>query len=152
MTEKSIKKRVLFICSHNSARSQMAEGFLNHFYGEYYEAYSAGTMPSRVNPYAIKVMEEIGIDISTHYSKGLDDFINKEFDYVVTVCDKAKQTCPFFPGGKEILHKSFEDPAQAGGSENDILNVFIRVRDEIIEWIEKTFGLIEEIKGKVNNQ
>ncbi len=140
--KKSRKKKVLFICTHNSARSQMAEGFLNHLYGEYYEAYSAGTTPSKVNPYAIKVMEEVGIDISTHYSKRLDDFINKPFDYVITVCDKAKQTCPYFPGGKSLLHKSFEDPAQAKGIEADIISVFRKVRDEIKDWI-KSFGNIE---------
>ncbi|MCS7233326.1 MAG: arsenate reductase ArsC [Synergistetes bacterium] len=139
------KKRVLFVCTHNSARSQMAEGFLNAIYGDIYEAYSAGTKPSRVNPYAIKVMAEIGIDISHHRSKGLEEFLGEEFDYVVTVCDSARDSCPFFPGGKEYIHKGFEDPSQAVGSEEEIINKFREVRDDIKRWIESFFA--EKDKG-----
>ena len=91
-----MKKKVLFICTHNSARSQMAEGILRTLYGDRYEAYSAGTQPTKVNPYAIKVMSEIGIDISNHRSKSAEEFRGKEFDYVVTVCDNVKEACPFF--------------------------------------------------------
>jgi arsenate reductase len=134
------KKTVLFICTHNSARSQMAEGFLNHFYGDRFEAHSAGTEPSQVHPLAVKTMREVGIDISHHASKSAEVFINQEIDHVITVCDKAKQTCPFFPGGKKISHHSLEDPSQAEGTDEEKLGVFRRIRDEIRDWIDKTFG------------
>jgi len=135
-----MKKKVLFICTHNPARSQMAEGILRTLYGDRYEAYSAGTQPTKVNPYAIKVMSEIGIDISNHRSKSAEEFRGKEFDYVVTVCDNAKEACPFFPGGKTYLHKGFKDPSEFKGNENEIVAEFRRVRDEIKRWIEETFG------------
>ena len=135
-----MKKKVLFICTHNSARSQMAEGILRTLYGDRYEAYSAGTQPTKVNPYAIKVMSEIGIDISNHRSKSAEEFRGKEFDYVVTVCDNAKEACPFFPGGKTYLHKGFKDPSEFKGNENEIVAEFRRVGDEIKRWIEETFG------------
>ncbi|MEF3244503.1 MAG: arsenate reductase ArsC [Caldisericaceae bacterium] len=135
-----MKKKVLFICTHNSARSQMAEGLLRALYGDYYEAYSAGTQATRVNPYAIKVMTEIGIDISKQRSKSIEEFRGKEFDYVVTVCDHAKETCPFFPGANFYLHKGFKDPSEATGDEESILREFRRVREEIKAWIEETFG------------
>jgi arsenate reductase len=117
----------------------MAEGFLNHLYRGRYVAFSAGTEPSKVHPTAIKVMKEVGIDISNHRSKSVEKFIDKDIDYVVTVCDKAKQTCPFFPGGRETLHKSFEDPSQATGSKEEVLDTFRRIRNEIKRWIEKIF-------------
>jgi len=104
------KKRVLFICTHNAARSQMAEGLLRALHGDHYEAFSAGTEPGSVNASAIRAMAEIGIDISHHRSKSLKEFFDQEFDYVVTVCDHAKESCPYFPGGKKILHQSFDDP------------------------------------------
>ena len=135
-----MRKRVLFICTHNSARSQMAEGFLRALYGDRYEAYSGGAEPSGLNPYAVKVMAEVGIDISKHRSKGLGEFKGMEFDYVATVCDRAKGTCPFFPGGKRTLHRGFEDPSQFKGTEEEMLSGFRRVRDEIRDWIEETFG------------
>lgn len=134
------KKRVLFICTHNSARSQMAEGILKALYGDRYEVYSAGNYPTVVNPYAIKVMSEIGIDISEHKSKSIEDFIGMDIDYVVTVCDKAKENCPYFPGAKKYLHQSFEDPVSYEGDEEEKLNKFRKVRDEIKKWIIKTFG------------
>lgn len=134
------KQKVLFICTHNSARSQMAEGLLKALRGEIYEPYSAGTEPKEISPYAIKVMEEIGIEISTHRSKSIEEFKGMSFDYVVTVCDHAKQTCPFFPGGRKYIHKGFEDPSDYEGSEEEKLKVFRRIRDEIKEWIEKTFN------------
>lgn len=133
------KIKVLFICTHNSARSQMAEGILKNMYPEKYEALSAGTIASNVNPYAIKVMNEIGIDISHQRSKKVEEFHGRFFDYVVTVCNNAKETCPFFPG-KIHIHKSFEDPANASGTNEEKLVTFRRVRNEISDWIEETFG------------
>lgn len=137
---KTQKKRILFICTHNSARSQMAEGFIRYFYNNRYEASSGGTEPSGVNPYAIQVMEEVGVDISGHQSKSIKQFLDEEFDYVVTVCDQANEACPFFPGAKNTLHKGFQDPSLAEGTEEEILEVFRSVRDEIKKWIEETFG------------
>ncbi|MFQ5786545.1 MAG: arsenate reductase ArsC [Thermodesulfobacteriota bacterium] len=136
-----MKKKVLFICTHNSARSQMAEGLLNHLYGSKYEAYSAGTKPSIVNPYAVTALAEIGIDISRNRSKGIEEFQGMKFDYVVTVCDNAKETCPFFPGGREYLHKSFDDPSGVDGEDDVKLITFRNTRDEIRDWIEETFEL-----------
>jgi arsenate reductase len=131
-------KKVLFICTHNSARSQMAEGLLRTSFGEYYEVHSAGTEPSSINLNAIQVMEEIGIDISSHHSKNVSEFMGVQFDYVITVCDFAKESCPFFPGGI-IIHKGFKDPAQADGSQEDILREFRKSRDEIKSWLTRTF-------------
>jgi len=139
MIEQPGKKRILFICTHNSARSQMAEGLLNYLYGDTYLAYSAGTEPSVVNPYAIQVMAEIGIDISKNRSKSINEFIEQKLDYVITVCDHANETCPFFPGGMKRLHRSFEDPASFKGADADTLSEFRRVRDEIKEWIAEEF-------------
>jgi arsenate reductase len=134
------KKRVLFICTHNAARSQMAEGFLRALHGNRYEVFSAGTEPGRVSPYAIMVMAEIGIDIGAHHSKSIQEFLNQDFDHVITVCDHAKESCPYFPGGKKILHKSFEDPSALTGTEEEIMAAFRRVRDEIRNWIENEFS------------
>lgn len=139
MVKNMEKKKVLFICTHNSARSQMAEAFLRVFHGDYYEIFSAGTHPTEVNPYTINVMAEIGIDISMHTSKSIEQFKNDNFDYVITVCDRAKETCPFFPRAKKIFHKGFDDPAQFSGSPNEVLTEFRRMRDEIKTWIESTF-------------
>lgn len=125
------KKKVLILCTGNSARSQMAEGILRHIAGDKYDVTSAGTIASFVRPQAIAAMTEIGIDISTHCSKCLDEFLNQTFDYIITVCDNANQTCPTFPGKAERLHWSFDDPAEAAGSEGEQLNTFRRVRDEI---------------------
>lgn len=134
------KKKVLFICTHNSARSQMAEGLLNNLYGDRYEARSAGTEPTKVSPYAVRVMDEIGIDISDHRSKKVDEFLGMDFDHVVTVCDHAQETCPFFPGAKEYIHQGLENPSEFAGSDEQTLEGFRRARDEIREWIEKTFA------------
>ena len=136
--EDTKKKKVLFICTHNSARSQMAEGILRYLYPDDYEAYSAGTEPSEINPYAVKVMDEIAIDISQHTAKSIKEYIDELFDFVVTVCDQAKETCPFFPG-KKIFHKSFKDPSQLKGSETEILEGFRKIRDEIMTWIASAF-------------
>jgi arsenate reductase len=143
MNDKNDKKKVLFICTHNSARSQMAEGLLRDLFGEHYEVHSAGTEPSSVNPFAIRVMEEIGINISSHHSKNVSEFKNIKFDYVITVCDFAKESCPFFSGGI-IIHKGLKDPAQAEGSREDILKEFRRSRDEIKSW------LVEALKPKAD--
>ena len=136
---KKKKKRVLFLCTHNSARSQMAEGLLNTLYHKTYEAYSAGVQPTQVNPYAIEVMKELGIDISNHSSKHINEFQDEHFDFVVTVCDNARETCPFFPG-KIVLHQSFDDPSSFHGSIEESLAVFRQVRDQIKDWLERTFG------------
>ena len=129
------KKNVLFICTHNSVRSQMAEGLMNTLYEERYTVWSVGTDLSEVNPYAVRVMREIGIDISSHRSKSVEKFLEMDFDYVVTVCDQANETCPFFPGGKEKNHKGFEDPTAIEGTEEAKLDAFRRIRDEIKEWL-----------------
>ena len=131
-----MKKKVLILCTGNSCRSQMAEGILRHLAGDRFEVVSAGTTPSRVHPLAIKVMAEIGIDISRHRSKAVREFLGQEFDYVITVCDSAKQSCPVFPGKAVKIHWSFEDPAGAEGSEEECLKLFHRVRDEIRRKIE----------------
>jgi arsenate reductase len=133
-----MKKSVLFLCTHNSARSQMAEALLNTLNGDKYEAYSAGMIATKVNPYVIKAMAEIGIDISKSRSKSIEEFREKNFNYVVTVCDNAKEACPFFPG-EQIIHKSFEDPTQVKGSEEEIMKETRRIRDEIKEWLKTTF-------------
>ena len=134
------KEKVLFICTHNAARSQMAEGLLRALHGDHYDVYSGGTEPSSVSPFAIKVLAEIGIDISDHSSKNIEKFIDMRIDYVVTVCDNAKENCPFFPYGVKYYHISFQDPRAFEGSEDEKLDVFRRVREEIKDWIEKTFG------------
>jgi len=140
------KKRVLFICTHNSARSQMAEGIMNALYGDKFQSFSAGTNPSKVNPLAIEVLKEIGIDISHHRSKSIDEFKGETFDYVVTVCDNAKENCPYFPGGKKYVHRGFMDPASVEGTYEEKLSAFRKVRDEILNWIKEFF--IENKEGK----
>lgn len=127
----SDRKRVLILCTGNSARSQMAEGILRRIAGDDFEVASAGVARSHVRPEAIKVMGELGIDISGHRSKSVDEFLGQEFDYVITVCDNANEQCPVFPGKTERIHWSFEDPAAAQGDEPERLTVFRRVRDEI---------------------
>lgn len=134
------KQKVLFLCTHNSARSQMAEGLLRGLYGDRYEAFSAGTEVTRVNPYVAKAMAESGIDLSTHRSKHLNEFINDSFDYVVTVCDNAREACPYFPGGKARLHHTFSDPSAFKGSDEEIMAGVRLVREEIKQWISETFG------------
>lgn len=135
-----MRRKVLFLCTHNSARSQMAEGILKHLYGDRYEVYSAGTDPKGINPYAVKVMKEIGIDISGQRSKSLDDLGGIEFDYVVTLCDSARDQCPHFPGGKRHIHRTFPDPSRCEGSDEEKVEFLRKVRDEIKIWIEETFG------------
>lgn len=125
------RKRVLILCTGNSARSQMAEGLLRQMAGDRFAVASAGVAPSHVRREAIDAMSEIGIDISAHRSKSVDEFSGQEFDYVITVCDNANEQCPVFPGKTQRIHWSFEDPAAAEGDMSERLNVFRRVRDEI---------------------
>ena len=131
-----MRRRVLFLCTHNSARSQMAEGLLRRMAGDKFEVFSAGTAETRVHPLAIDAMREIGIDISGHRSKTLEAFAGKNFDYVITVCDRANESCPVFPGGTERLHWSLDDPAAAKGSDDERLGAFRDVRDRIARQLE----------------
>jgi arsenate reductase (thioredoxin) len=131
------KRRVLFLCTHNSARSQMAEGLLRHLAGNRFEATSAGTEATSVRPLAIRAMEEIGIDISGQESKTLDQYLSEPFDHVITVCDDANEACPFFPGATARLHWSLQDPSQARGSEEERLAAFRSVRNELRSRIEQ---------------
>jgi len=133
------KKRVLILCTGNSARSQMAEGLLRYDSGDRFDVESAGTKPGHVRPEAITVMKEIGIDISRHRSKSVDEFANENFDYVLTVCDNAKESCPIYPGHANRLHHSFVDPAAIEGSESERLAAFRRVRDEIRRYLQTRF-------------
>jgi arsenate reductase len=123
--------RVLFLCVHNSARSQMAEGMLRAWGGDRFEAHSAGNAASEVRPLAIRAMGEIDIDISGQRSKSVTEFAGQAFDYAVTVCDDATEACPYFPGAKQQVHWSFDDPSAAPGDDDEQMAVFRRVRDEI---------------------
>jgi arsenate reductase len=131
------KKRVLILCTGNSARSQMAEGLLRHDAGERFTVESAGTKPNAVRPEAIAVMREIGIDITSHRSKHVDEFAGQAFDYVLTLCDNAKESCPVFFGKATRLHHSFNDPAAVEGTEEKRLGEFRKVRDELRAYLRK---------------
>jgi arsenate reductase len=134
------KRRVLILCTGNSARSQMAEGLLRHVGGERFEVESAGVNPSRVRPEAVEAMREVGIDISGQRSKSADEFVGQNFDYIITVCDNAKETCPVFPGNAERIHHSFDDPPAPGAADRDAtMAIFQRVRDEIRDWLKNEF-------------
>ncbi len=131
------KLKVLILCTGNSARSQMAEGILRQDGGKVYEVHSAGVKPGSVRPEAIQAMKEIGIDISGHRSKSVEEFVGQDFDYVITVCDNANETCPVFPGKTRRIHQSFEDPPPPDAkSPEETLSIFRRVRDEIREWMK----------------
>ncbi|MCJ7631925.1 arsenate reductase ArsC [Candidatus Bathyarchaeota archaeon] len=151
------KEKVLFLCTHNSARSQMAEGLLRHLYGDQYEVFSAGATPTQVNPFAIKVMDEIGIDISKHRSKSIEEFQDKDIDLVVSVCESSvKVICPFcsspiigarpeiisetLPEAKRYLHRPFSDPSEVEGSDEEKLAAFRHTRDDIRKWILDYFA------------
>ena len=136
-----VKPRVLFLCTGNSARSQMAEGILRSFAGDRFEVLSAGIDPKGVNPLAIQAMREDGIDISGHRSKHVTEFLGQPMQYVITVCDGAQEKCPIFPGAYKFLSWSFDDPAAAQGSDADKLTVFRRVRDEIGQHIQQEFAV-----------
>lgn len=133
------KKKVLFLCTANSCRSQMAEGIANHFLGDRLEAVSAGTEASFVNPRAVQVLREIGVDISGHRSKNLDEFSGRKFDYVITLCGDASEKCPLFFGGAERIHLGFSDPAKAQGTEEEVMDEFRRIRDEIRDSLTEFF-------------
>ena len=130
-----MKKKLLVVCTGNSARSQMAEGLLRHAGGGRFEVYSAGARPTGVRPEAVAVMAEIGIDIAGHRSKPVDEFADREFDFVITVCDNVRESCPVFPGAAKRLHWSFEDPAAVKGAEAERLAAFRKARDQIYERI-----------------
>jgi len=135
------KKRVLILCTGNSARSQMAEGLLRKIGGGKIEVMSAGVAPSKVRHEAVEAMREIGIDISAHRSKSVDEFAEQQFDYVITVCDNAKEACPVFPGKAVRVHQSFEDPPPENvGDYNSRLEIFRRVRDRLRQWLEDFVG------------
>jgi arsenate reductase len=136
-----MKKKILFICTHNSARSQLAEGLANHYWKERCQAFSAGTQPSTVNPFAIKALAELGIDISGARSQNTAEFAGQEFDLAVTVCDSARENCPYFPGAKNYIHKSFKDPSQVEGTDEEKLTAFREARDEILNWLK---GLLDK--------
>lgn len=132
------KIRVLFLCTGNSCRSQMAEGWAKHFKNDVIEAYSAGIAPRGLDPLAVKVMAEAGVDISTHKSKHLDEVKDIVFDYVITVCDSAHEQCPYFPGKAKIIHVGFDDPpklAANAATEEEALDYYRRIRDEISSFV-----------------
>ncbi|MGP0019922.1 MAG: arsenate reductase ArsC [Candidatus Sulfotelmatobacter sp.] len=133
-----MKKRVLILCTGNSARSQMAEGLLRHDAGDRFEVFSAGVNPTRVRQEAIAVMKEVGIDLSAHRSKHVNQFAGQSFDYVLTVCDHAREVCPIFTGKAVTIHQSFVDPAECKGSEEERMAGFRTVRDQIREYL-RTF-------------
>ena len=133
------RQRVLFLCTHNSARSQMAEGFLRELGGDRFDAASAGTEQTRVNPLAARAMQEVGVDLSGHTSKTVDGLLGERWEYVVTVCDDANERCPIFPGRTTRLHWSFPDPSKATGMDDERLAIFRQVRDAIrarlVDWL-----------------
>ncbi len=137
MSENKEKIKVLFLCTGNSCRSQIAEGWARHLKGNVIDAYSAGIRPIGVSSRAIKTMAEAGVDISMHQSQRIDEFSGIDFDYVVTLCDNASESCPVFSGKAVIVHKPFDDPYFASGSEEDIMATFRKVRDEIKAFVEK---------------
>jgi arsenate reductase (thioredoxin) len=134
------KKRILFVCTANAARSQMAEGLLRAKYGDRYEVFSAGTRQANVSSRAIAVMQEIGIDISHHRSKTLEEYTGVSFDLAITLCDNAHAICPIVPGAAKTIHQGFSDPHLTPGSEERILAGYREVRDEVAAWIDATFG------------
>lgn len=136
----SDRKRILFICTANAARSQMAEGYLRAKYGDRYEAFSAGTRQSTISARAVTVMNEIGIDISRHRSKTLDALGHEPFDLAVTLCDKAHAVCPVVQNAERTIHQGFADPHLTPGNDDEILDGYRRVRDDITAWIDQEFG------------
>ena len=130
-------KKVLILCTGNSCRSQMAEGWLRYFAKDTVNVYSAGTHPEEINPLAIEAMKEAGVDISHHTSNKIDNYMEINFDFVITVCDNARERCPYFPNTATKLHRSFPDPANATGTDSDQLKVYIEVRDQLKEYFKK---------------
>jgi arsenate reductase len=140
--DESEKIRVLFLCTHNSARSQMAEGLLREMGKAQFEVFSAGTEATQVRPLAIEAMQELGIDISDQRSKVLTEYLHQPFDYVITVCDQANESCPIFPRATHRLHWSFPDPSKASGTHEEQLSVYRQVRDKIAAHIRAQFALV----------
>lgn len=136
----SKKKTILFVCTHNSARSQLAEAILRNKASDLYQVSSAGTQPTKVNPIVLEILAEMKINTSNLDSKHINAFLDKEIDLVVTVCDSAKETCPFIPNAKRYLHKSFDDPKNFVGTEERIREEMKRVMNEISKWIDEEFG------------
>ncbi|HCA56624.1 MAG TPA: low molecular weight phosphatase family protein [Blastocatellia bacterium] len=136
------KKSILVLCTGNSARSQMAEGIIRHLFGDRFEVFSAGTHPSIVRPEAIKAMAEIGIDISGHRSKSVEEFAGREIDYVLTVCDNARENCPYFPARTKVIHHSFSDPASVEGDEEARVAAFRIIRDQIQDYAASELSAI----------
>ncbi len=143
-----MRQRILVLCTHNSARSQMAEGFFRALAGDRLEVESAGTEATRVNPLAIRAMDEVGIDLRGQTSKTLDAFLGERWDYVITVCDQASERCPVFPGSAIRLHWSFDDPSAASGGEGERWAVFRRVRDEIGDRIRRWLREVSQAEGQ----
>ena len=140
------KQNILFLCTGNSCRSQMAEAWTNYLKGDQFEAYSAGVAPKKIDPRAVEAMAEVGIDISSQASKDIDSLRDREFDYVVTLCNNAKESCPFFPARTKLMHRSFDDPPELAGDAKDdeeAMEHYRRVRDEIRMFIEKLPGAME---------
>ena len=140
MDELFRRETVLFICNHNAGRSQMAEALLRRLHGDRYDAFSAGTEPKPVNPYVVRSLSELGIDISKARSKSIEEFRGRTFDHVVTLCDRARETCPFFPGGKRLLHRVFPNPSSFKGTDEQVLAGVRGVRDGIRAWLGEAFG------------
>ncbi len=141
------RQRVLILCTGNSCRSQMAEGWIRHLRGDEFEPFSAGIDPSRVDPRAIAAMAEAGVDISGHRSKSVDEFVGQEFDWVVTVCDSAREQCPFFPGRTKRVHVGFDDPPHLAANavtDDEAMEHYRRVRDEIRAFVEAMPGSLEQ--------
>lgn len=134
------KRTVIFVCTQNAGRSQMAEGYLRTWYGDRYEAFSAGTHPSRISRKAIAAMKEIGVDISGYRSKSLEEFAGWELDLAVILCDRAGAICPIVPFAKETIHMSFPDPGGFTGTEEEVMSRIRKVRDGIAHWIDSRFG------------
>lgn len=139
MADESPKQRVLLVCEHNAARSQMAEAFFKEFYGDNFDVYSAGSEPHAIDPQAIQVMAEIEIDISHQTPNSLNDYANQEFDYVITICGNYN-ACPFFLGGKEYFIKPFPDPSSFTGSKEERLEIFRQIREELGDWVQEFYN------------
>ncbi len=142
----SRKKSILVLCTGNSARSQMAEGLMKHICQNKYNVFSAGTKPGVVRPEAIAALAELNIDISGNRSKSIDEFADEKIDFILTVCDNAKESCPYFPAQTEVIHHSFDDPAEVAGDEETRLNAFRKVRDEIRDYLPEFLKMIEELE------
>ena len=144
--EQEKRLKILFLCTHNSCRSQMAEGWAHHLHPDRFEPYSAGIDPTRVDPYAVKVMAEAGVDISSHRAKSINEIQDIGFDYVVTVCDQAREQCPYFPARVRMIHAGFDDPpalAEGARDEQEVLAIYRRVRDEIRSFVEELPRVLE---------